>query len=238
MLRLTLLIISGLFLQSAHAGMYIDKSIVAFRNGEQLRQDIIVTNPDDTPAFIEVEVLEVLEPGTENESRTVVKNPEEIGLVASPRRLMVPPGGQRVVRLVSLNGFQDKEQVYRVNFTPVAGDVESDTMAVMILVAYQVLVFVDPATVTVDLSASRQGQQLLLENRGNVNVQIYQGLQCPLGVELMPPGKDEEALENGCVELPNHRLYPGNRITVDLPFDRPARYLVTAAGNTRSQVFE
>lgn len=238
MLRLTLLIISGLFLQSAHAGMYIDKSIVAFRSGEQLRQDIIVTNPDDTPAFIEVEVLQVLNPGTAEETRTEVKNPEEIGLVASPRRLMVPPGGQRVVRLVSLNGFQDKEQVFRVNFTPVAGDVESDTMAVMILIAYQVLVFVDPANVKIDLAASRQGQQLQLENKGNVNVQIYQGLQCPLGIELADAGDEETAKANGCVELPNHRLYPGNRISVDLPFDRPARYLVTSAGNTRSQVFE
>ena len=246
-LRLTLIILSGLLLQPALAGVYVDKSIITFESGQALRQDVIISNPDPDPAFVEIQVLEVTSPGEQDESRTVVKDPERIGLIASPRRLMIPAGTQRAVRLVSLNGFQDTEQVYRVNVKPVAGDVKSDKMAVMVLVTYQLLVFVEPDKIKVSLESERNGSTLSLHNAGNVNLMLYGGIQCAAdqeGVdrdaasasveELINP----ESIEDNCVEVESRRLYPGNRATLTLPRSAPVTFKLTAAGETRELVID
>ena len=241
-LRRILIIISGLMLQPAVAGIYVDKSIITFESGDALRQDVIISNPDPERAFVEVQVLEVNDPGTDDETRKVVKDPESIGLIASPRRLMIPPSSQRVIRLVSLNGFQDSEQVYRVNVRPVAGAVESDKMAVMVLVTYQLLVFVEPDRVVVNLEADRDGDILTLHNTGNVNVLLYDGQQCEADSEAERSDAasasvealiNPENVEDNCVEVNSKRLYPGNQVSMTLPRSAPVTFRMTAAGETK-----
>jgi P pilus assembly chaperone PapD len=211
--------------QFAHAGLTIDRAMVVFEPGKSSRQDVNAGNNGSANLFLEVEVLEVSNPGTPEEDRQVVRDPESIGFIAAPRRLMVPPGSKRPVRMMNLVGHGDSERVYRVNIRPVLPPAETSGMGVRIVVAYQVLVFVAPRQTRVELDTRREGNRLLLTNRGNVNILLSNGSHCPL------PG----ALN--CDELQGRRLYPGNEWTVDLPGNGPVQFDVEAGGKRSRQNF-
>lgn len=213
------------------ASMVLDRSIVTFVPGKAPREDVTVNNPDAEPLFVEVEVLEVRNPGTDKEERIAVRNPEEIGLIATPKRLVVPAGSRRVVRLVNLAGHGQAERVYRVNVKPVIAPEEADSakareksMEVKILVAYQLLVFVSPEAPAAQLDGRREGTTLHLQNKGNVNIHLYDGRQCPPG-----DAKDQ------CVTLQSVRLYPGNERNIALPRDQAVSFIVEA-GDSRNKV--
>lgn len=227
MLRLALITVFALLPFSLQAAMVIDRAVITFSAGDSPRQDVLISNPDEDPLFIDVEVLTVTHPGTGVEERTVVKDPESIGLIATPRRLMIPPGGQRVVRLVNLNGHGDKERVYRVNLNPVSGPVESEQMGVRVMVGYQLLVFVEPRQVNVKLEGEREGRELSLFNAGNVNVRVHHGEQCP-----------PEPTTGECREINGKRLYPGNSLVLELPWDAPVSFSISAADKSRKRRFE
>jgi P pilus assembly chaperone PapD len=226
--RLAFLLLLNLVWGSAAGAMSINRAVITFTPDGAAREDVVVSNPGEQALYIDVQVLDVLKPGTEDEERNVVKDPEAIGLIATPRRLRVPAGGQRVVRLVNLNGHGDREQVYRINLKPMSGPVESEQMGVRVLVGYQLLVFVQPRDVNVDLKAERNGRELVLHNQGNVNVRLHQGEQCPPA-----PVQDDE-----CREVDGLRLYPGNRKVLELPRDAPVRFSVSAAGDSRKRRFD
>lgn len=226
MIRLVLLAALCMLGTASQAAMQIDRAVVTFSSEGSAREDIRVSNPDSEPLFVDVQVLEVSRPGTGVEERTVVKDPERIGLIATPRRLMVPPGSQRVVRLVNLEGHGDTERVYRINLRPVSGPLESEQMGVRVMVGYQLLVFVEPAEVRVDLEAEREGKKLTLFNAGNVNVRVHHGKQCP-------PAPSQ----GDCEEVAGARLYPGNTVVIDLPRDAPVEFSVAASGEATRRRF-
>lgn len=208
------------------ASMVLDRSIVTFEAGKAPRQDVTVSNPDAETMFVEVEVLEVRHPGTDKEERIVVRNPEEIGLIATPKRLVVPAGASRIVRLVNLAGHGASERVYRVNVKPVAAPEEEKaaddgkkSMSIKILIAYQLLIFVDPEKSEALIEGRRDGNQLHLANKGNVNTYLYDGRQC----------KEGETPEQ-CATLQAVRLYPGNEKVLTLPRDQAIEFMVEAAG--------
>lgn len=209
------------------ATMEVNRAVITFTQGQAPREDVTVYNRGDSRLFAEVEVLEVRDPGTEDEERVVVRDPESIGLVASPRRLTVPAGGRRLVRLVNLEGHGDEERVYRVNIRPVEGDVEADAMGVRILVGYQLLVFVPPSESRVELEAERDGNLLRLHNAGNVNIRLFRGRQCEAG----QTGED-------CAAVNSSRLYPGNRREIELPRDAPVDFRIQADGETGMRRFD
>ena len=224
-MRYTLLLATLLLTGHAHAALGIDRSILVFESGKAPRQDVIAGNSGETNLFLEVEVLEVTSPGTEHEQRTVVRDPESIGFVAAPRRLMVPPGGRRPVRLMNLNGHGEVERVYRVNIKPVLPPAESSGMGVRLVVAYQVLVFVAPKKSVVSLESHRDGNRLTLSNNGNVNVLLSNGSQC-----LMVNAQD-------CDPVQGRRLYPGNQVVIELPSAAPVEFDVEADGKRLRQRF-
>jgi P pilus assembly chaperone PapD len=215
-----------LLITSSHASMILDRTILTFSPGEPPRQDVSVKNPDNENLYLEVSVLEVTDPGTENETREVVKDPESIGLVAAPRLLMVPPGGSRTIRLVNLNGHADTEKVYRVNVTPAPPPTEAKGMAIRVLIAYQLLIFVEPTKPAEDLVAIRNGRILKLHNKGNINVLLTDGQQC----------QSED--RNSCTEVQGKRLYPGNKLSLELPHDSgPVFFRVTSGGENTLREF-
>lgn len=229
MTRTTLpLLLATLLMASVqgHAAMILDRTILTFAAGEPPRHDVSVTNPDNENLYIEVSVLEVTNPGTPEETREVVKDPESIGLIAAPRLLMVPPGGRRNIRLVNLNGHGDSERVYRVNVTPTPPPAEAEGLAIRFLIAYQLLIFVEPETPVKNLVATRNGNVLQLHNDGNVNVFLSHGQQCQ--------SKDKES----CTEVTGTRLYPGNRKDIELPAaSGPVFFRVTSGEESEIREF-
>ena len=196
--------IAGLLLsQSLFAQLAVDRIIVDFTEDSPNRNDVQLINTSKTETlFINVEVLEVTEPGTDKEKRVVADDPSKIGLIASPNRVILPPGNRRLVRLVNLFPTEDQERIFRVNFTPVAG--ESGSGGIKVLVGYQALIIVRPEETVFDLVGKREGNTLTLINNSNTNVYLSNIQQC-----------DDKASED-CTNYVENRLYPGNTWKLDL----------------------
>lgn len=214
------------------AAMIVEKSIIYYQPGDPGRQDVEVRNPDQEPLYIEVEIMELTNPGTDKEERKIVTNPKDAGLLVTPNRMAIQPGGRQMVRLVNIKGLGEKERVYRINLKPVAADIEAEQTAIKILVGYQLLVLVAPAKPSSHLTSVREGKKLILTNDGNVNVLLSRGTQCA----KMPEPKPVDAKED-CVELPVKRLYPGNRMEVELTYDTPVNYLYSDGPSNQSVTY-
>ena len=79
--------IAGLLLsQSLFAQLAVDRIIVDFTEESPNRNDVqLLLNTSETETlFINVEVLEVENPGTPEETRMMIDDPSKIGLIASP----------------------------------------------------------------------------------------------------------------------------------------------------------
>lgn len=236
MKRLSSGLLALLLPMASHASMMLDRSILTFSPGKSPREDVTVYNPDSDPMFIKVEVLEVQNPGTDKEARVPVRAPDKVAFIATPERLVVPPGGSRLIRLVNLAGNGDGEHVYRINVTPVVAPADASgsssttekSVSIKILLAYQLLVFVAPAKPVAGLEGRREGKTLHLRNAGNVNVLLYEGRQCA----------DKEAAAQCAAVPPVARLYPGNEVTVTLPREGPVDFTMEAAGTRGSKHFD
>lgn len=200
---------------SVLANMVLSEAIIHFEPGKPLRKDIEVENPSAENLYIEITPAIVNEPGTHQEHRVAIVDPRESGLLVTPNKLVIPPGGRKLVRLVSLQPLGEMERVYRVTFKPVVGDLEAEHIGVKILVGYEVLVLMQPAEPDPNLIASRSGNTISFQNKGNTNVLLREGKQCPDGV-----ASDSEK----CERLAGKRLYPGNNWSVNLPFNKAVDY--------------
>lgn len=202
---------------SAHAAasMSLSRAVVVFQPGEPQRQDIIVRNPDAEPLYIRIEAAEIVNPGKPDQQRKVAREAEDIDLLVTPNRLVLQPGQEKAVRLVSMKPPGDTERIYRVQLTPVVGKIETEAkMAIKVVVAYDTLVVVEPEKPKPSLLARREGKRLTLSNNGNVYALVSNGRQCPV----------EGAAEDQCVPLQGTRIYPGVEWSIDLPYDQPVVY--------------
>lgn len=216
----------------AHANMLIDRSVVVFKPGDPARQDVTVINAGKEPLYVQVQILEVQQPGTPQEKRVPVTSPDEMTMLVTPTRLVVEPGGRRPLRLVNLKPDSTVERVYRVNVSPVVGKLEmestSNAMAVKVVVGYQLLVLTSPKSPEDGLEVKRTGKAAVLRNTGNTNILLFSGQQCPAA----------GAPEADCKSLPDNRLYPGNEWTIELPFDQPFEYQMTVLERNQRRQFE
>ncbi|WP_179957464.1 fimbrial biogenesis chaperone [Exilibacterium tricleocarpae] len=220
----------GLSPAVSHA-MYLDRSIVEFLPGESPRQDVRVINDTDEQLYVQVDVLDVKNPGTDAESRDRVTDPDSIRLLVTPTKLIVPPKSSKIVRMVNLDEQLNAEKVYRVNFTPILPPLQEDAGSkVRLVVAYQVLVLAAPKNPRHNLVAQRQGKTLTLTNTGNSYVMVTEGKQCAAS----PTGGEQN---DACHNLNARRLYPGNTYQAELPYDSPLELsLQSVAGNEKQVV--
>lgn len=221
LLYLTLLALSA----NAFGDMYVDRSIVIFEPGGQPRQDVKVSNTGDDTLYIQVDVMRVENAGTDNEKRVKITDPRELKLLATPSKLIIPAGGQKLVRIVNLQEKNDAERVYRINVTPIVPPLQDKTSQLRIVVAYQILAIVQPDHPQSTLSATRDGKKISFSNSGNTNILLSEGKQCN------PDNKEE------CKDLASRRLYAGNTWLLDLPYDAPVTFSVRSFDGVKTQVF-
>ena len=225
--RLTAIISLVVASQLAHAGILLDKSIVDFPANEPPRQDITVSNEGSEIAYVQVEVLRVTNPGTEQEERTAITEEDDISFVASPAKLAIPPKGRKQVRLVSL-ADPAGETVYRINFTPVLPPLaDAEGMGVRVVIAYQVLALIHPAEPVENLVVKRDPISIRFENQGNSYALINNIRQC------------DKNGENCKEDLGSKRLYAGNSMTLALPYpDTPVTYKMTNFKGAREETLK
>jgi len=208
----------------ARADIVLSQLIVDLQPGQDSRQDIEVWNTGSDRAYVAVEPSEIVNPGSTTEQRRRDPDPEKLGLLVSPARMILEPGQRKLIRVAELQPPQDRERTYRVTVKPVVGKITSAESGLKILVGYDVLVLVRPAHSEPKVWTQRSGDELTFRNNGNVSVELVEGRACD------PAGKS-------CSDLPGKRLYPGAQWTERVPAGRQAQYTLKSPGQTSRKTF-
>jgi len=202
---------------AARADMVLSEVIVNLPAGE-VRKEIIVSNTGEDVLFITANLSEVVDPGLPSERRIEHDDPEAAGLIVTPNRIIVQPGQRKTLRIANIGETPARDRVYRLMVNPSVGDIGADSTMLRVLVAYDVLVVVEPVEPAFELDWKRDGTNLVLTNRGNSNVLLQDGMLCP-------------AAGGDCVEVPGRRIYPGATVTIALPAAEGAvSFLASGAG--------
>ncbi|MGI9275300.1 MAG: fimbrial biogenesis chaperone [Endozoicomonas sp.] len=202
-----LLLLSVITSTGMASPMVVDRMIVYFEPNGARRQDVVVSNREDQPLYLDTVVKKVLSPGLKDEKQVPITDPAELKFLVAPKRSVIAPRGRKAVRLVNLETPSDREAVYRVTFSPVPGSQRLRPNTVAVVISYEVLVFVRPLQPQYKLVASRQGTTITLTNQGNSNVMLLNGQFC-LG----------QKSQRQCTELEQGiRLYTGQNRTLELP---------------------
>jgi len=208
----------------ARAQMVLDK-IELELGARRSYDDIEVINSGADPLYIQIAPSRIKNPGHPDETRFSPRDPESLGLLVTPMRLIVQPKERRRVRIVALDLQPPIDQVFRVTVKPVVGSIDSDqTAAVKVVVAYDTLVLVRPEDARAEIRGRRIGRVLLIENLGNSCAVLLDGRQC-------------DTSQQDCRTLPAQRLYAGSEFRVELPFDTPATYAVRFRDDIKTQTF-
>jgi P pilus assembly chaperone PapD len=178
--------------------------------------DIEIVNDSDERSYVAIEPREIISPGSANERPFVSPDPEALGLIASPARMVLEPRQRRTIRLAAIASDLSRERVYRVTVKPVAGDVTSEQSGLKLLVGYDLLVLARPSTPTLALVAKRDQHEVTLVNNGNASVELSDGKQC-------------EKSGAPCRPLPSKRLYAGASWTQAFSTTAVGEYRVRSA---------
>lgn len=192
----------------------IDRLWVDFEPGTANRSDLVIRNESADRYYITVGAVEVVSPGDDDEQRVENSDPEKLGLLVSPNRVVVDPGGMRAIRIVSLNDAVANDRVYRIRVTPQVGEIQADDpgleargMTVKLLTAYDVLVTVRPPKPEAGITAIRSGNEITIRNSGNTNTLLFDGTACTPAVGGAP---------ETCEDIGARRMYPANEWTITL----------------------
>ncbi len=208
----------------ARAELVLSELIIDLQPGKNARRDVEVWNNSPETAYIAVDSREVLNPGTASETRREDPDPEKLGLLVSPARMILEPGQRKLVRIAEIAAPPERERDYRITVKPVVGPISSNKSGLKILVGYEVLVLVRPAQPQPNVTFTRSADKATFKNDGNVSVELIEGRQCDAG------GKS-------CSDLPGKRLYPGAQWSEDIkPGYRP-EYTLRSPGGSARKIF-
>jgi len=215
------------------ADLIVSRSIIEMANDEARADLVLINNDENNTLYVQVDPFVVAQPGTETQELVALTAEDNAGLLVSPNKLAIPPGGRSLVRILNLEKDMKLERIYRVNFTPLTPPVEiaepngQDIKSRLdVVVAYQVLVMIRPANPAVINTYSREGNKALFGNNGNANYLLTEGQQCdPLN-------------QADCRPLPDHRIYEGNNWSLELPYDAPFSYKIRKPEGLSALEFE
>jgi P pilus assembly chaperone PapD len=211
-------------LEAAHADIVLSQLIIDLQPGKNGRADIEVWNNGTERAYVALEPREVVNAGLGNEARREEPDPEKLGLLVSPARMILEPGQRKLARFADIAPPGERERIYRVTVKPVAGPLEAPDSALKIMIGYDVLVLVRPAAVRLGVSGRRSGSSLVFRNDGNSSVELIEGRQC-------------DQARAHCTDLPGKRLYAGAQWSETLQSSGPVEYTIKSAAGSERRTF-
>lgn len=197
----------------AGAELVVSDLVVELQPGKNSRKDIELWNNSDERSYVEITPAEIINPGLSSEVRQEFADPQRLGLLVSPNRMVLEPGQHKAIRIAAIAPPADRERVYRVTIKPVVGDISEGQSGLKILVGYDVLAMVRPAILVPKIVGSREGLTLVVRNEGNSSVELLNGKQC------VTAGK-------GCSALAGKRLYSGAEWRLQLTEEGPIEFSV------------
>lgn len=212
------------FASLARAELVLSQVIVDLAPSKPPRDDIEVFNDGPERMYVSAEPFEVRDPGTGQEQRVPVIDPQASGLLVSPQKVVLAPGERRLIRIAALGDRPAHDRVYRVAIKPVAGPITAEQSALKVFVGYDALVLVRPDQLTRDLAGERTGKTLILTNAGNTAQELFDGRQC-------------DAAGGDCRALPAKRLYSGARWQQTLPLEGRVTYKSAVGGSIVQRQF-
>lgn len=177
------------------------------------REDIVVGNIGEEVAYVEIEISEYLNPGTPEEVTVVRDSPRDLGILASPNRMILQPGEKAILRLAVIERPDDFDRVFKITVTPVVGEIESSENAIKFVYAYGLVIILRPDDPQPDVTVSRDGRMFTAVNNGNTMVQFGFGVQC-------------DVAGANCVDIANKRVYPNSTWEYELAYDTPVTFKV------------
>lgn len=200
----------------AFAELAVSQLIVELKQDASRSVDIEIHNDSEERRFVSVEPREIVDAGQDRERPWLSPDPEQLGLLVSPRRLVIEAGQRRRLRIAAIGPLPPRERVYRVTVKPVSGEVTGSETGLKLLVGYDLLVLVRPPMSKPKLDVIRTGNALTITNQGNASVELAGGKQCD------DHGQD-------CQLLPSKRLYAGASWRQLLPTRTTGEYRVRSA---------
>lgn len=197
--------------------------IVELRADGPGRADILLGNTGQRTQYLDIQALKILEPGTSPERHFHSPDPAEVGLLVAPRRLVLQPDEEKLIRVVLLQAGITSDTAWRVRIKPVIGKIESTGSVAVTSIGYDALVFARPAAPVTTLTSRRDGKRLTIQNTGNTNTLLHSGKQC-----------GEEAQ---CDAVTGKRLWPGNSWTIELPNSGEVSFVERGPGEKRPVIF-
>lgn len=191
------------------------------------RADFTVENPTTERVFVEVEPARVNAPGNPDEARLVATNPQELGLLTSPPRMVLEAGEKRLVRVAALDPPGEAERVFRVSVKPLVGEITGEQSGLKVLVGYDLLVIQRPSSPTAALDWEDRGSELVIRNVGNSNVQLVNGRACYVGQRA-----------DDCASLGSERLYANNKVTITKELGQIVSYTLIFMGKSQQKIFK
>jgi P pilus assembly chaperone PapD len=209
---------------SARADVVLSQLIVELKPGQAMVGDVDVWNNSSDRSYVAADPREILDAGTAAQSNRKEPDPEKLGLLVAPARMILEPGQHKLLRIASIGPVPERERVYRVTVRPEVGRLLSDKSGLKILVGYDVLVLVRPADARPVIAGRRSGNSLTVTNTGNVSVELADGRQC-------------DAAGKACTPLPGKRLYAGAQWTQPLKTEAPVEYRIISPAGIDHRVF-
>jgi P pilus assembly chaperone PapD len=213
----------GLPVAAAQSALQLSHLIVELQPGKHDRQDVEVANDGPEDAYVEIDPREIVDPGKPSESARQDADPQKLGLLVSPARLILQAGQRRLIRIATLDPTAQRERVYRVTVKPVVGKLTATQSGLKVLLGWDMLVLVRPTTPNVAVSATRNGNSITFYNDGNESIVLTDGRQCA------SPGQ--------CIALADKRLYVGASWTEQLKGSAPVEYTVESADRSDRKRF-
>lgn len=206
----------------ANAVIKVSTLHVDFMPGEQQFQDVFIQNVGTDVEYVDVSLFKRTDPvkNPEQVLSSSGQNPETFGMVVTPNKLAISPGQTKRIRLLNLTRGNKTDAVYGVRVLPVPAPIQAtkdnaDQHAagqVEIISAFVVGVYVLPAHPHVDLSLTRTGNQLVIENKGNTNALLDGGQQCT---------SDSKPV---CTKVEPVRIYGDSKVQITLAKSLPVTY--------------
>ncbi|MHA1539074.1 MAG: hypothetical protein ACTSXQ_01190 [Alphaproteobacteria bacterium] len=219
------------FTFTAHAGIAISRAVVEYTAGDRSNKDVVVYNHGDRTEYIKVELFKVSNPGEKSETKEILKTGRDKGLMVNPQKLIIPAHSSKVVRFINLHKKVTEEKVYRATVTPstaIARDVKSSegkvNAAVKMVIAYGLLLKIEPDEVKTNIVGNRSGKKATITNKGNASALFLDGKQCNTS------GKK-------CTEIKGKRLYQGRTWFLTLPYNTPLEFSYRSGGKVYRKTF-